>query len=181
MWGVSFGNGFGSSTGDAGIYVMTVDQSTGAKTFYYFSTGTTSTPNGIAYVTSADLDGDHITDYVYAGDLQGNVWRFDLTACSPVATATTGCTTATGWGIGTANAPLFKTQTGQPITTPLVVASAQVAGTLPSILVAFGTGQRTQLTTSTPTTYSSTTRVSTVSGTGTLQVGTRIRLRSSPA
>ena len=27
----------------------------------------------------ADLDGDHITDYVYAGDLLGNLWRFDLT------------------------------------------------------------------------------------------------------
>jgi type IV pilus assembly protein PilY1 len=89
MWGVIFGNGFGSSSGDAGIYVMTVDQSTGAKTFYYFSTGTTSTADGIAYVTAADLDGDHITDYVYAGDLQGNVWRFDLTACSPVAKTST--------------------------------------------------------------------------------------------
>jgi type IV pilus assembly protein PilY1 len=157
MWGVIFGNGFGSSTGDAGIYVMTVDQSTGAKTFYYFSTGTTSTANGIAYVTAADLDGDHITDYVYAGDLQGNVWRFDLTGCAIVATTSTACTT-TGWGVGTANAPLFKTQTGQPITTPVVLASAQVAGALPSIIVSFGTGQRTQLTTTTPTTYSSTTQ-----------------------
>lgn len=147
MWGVIFGNGFGSTSGDAGIYVMTVDQSTGAKTFYYFSTGTTTTPNGIAYVTAADLDGDHITDFVYAGDLQGNVWRFDLTA-----------STATGWGVGTANTPIFKTQTGQPITTPLVLASAQVAGTLPSIVVSFGTGQRSQLTTSTPTTYSSATQ-----------------------
>jgi type IV pilus assembly protein PilY1 len=142
MWGVIFGNGFGSSSGDAGIYVMTVDQSTAAKTFYYFSTGTTAKPNGIAYVTAADLDGDHITDYVYAGDLQGNIWRFDLTA-----------SIATAWGVGTANTPLFKTQTGQPITTPVVLASAQVAGALPSIIVSFGTGQRTQLTTSTPTTY----------------------------
>jgi type IV pilus assembly protein PilY1 len=159
MWGVIFGNGFGSSSGDAGIYVMTVDQSTGAKTFYYFSTGTTSTANGIAYVTAADLDGDHITDYVYAGDLQGNVWRFNLTACSPVTpSTTTGCTTSTGWGVGTANVPLFKTQTGQPITTPLVVASAQVSGTVPSIIVSFGTGQRTQLTTSAPTTYSTATQ-----------------------
>jgi type IV pilus assembly protein PilY1 len=157
MWGVIFGNGFGSTSGDAGIYVMTIDQSTAAKTFYYFSTGTTAKPNGIAYVTAADLDGDHITDYVYAGDLQGNVWRFDLTGCSPVAVASSGCTT-TGWGVGTANTPLFKTQTGQPITTPVVLASAQLGGTGPSIIVSFGTGQRTQLTTSTPTTYSSATQ-----------------------
>src|SRR5205823_4626193 len=75
-----------------------------------------------------------------------------------IATTSTGCTTATGWGVGTANAPLFKTQTGQPITTPLVLASAQVAGTVPSIIVSFGTGQRTQITTTTPTTYSSATQ-----------------------
>src|SRR6185437_6829720 len=65
-----------------GIYIMSIDQGTGAKTFYYLSTGTTGA-NGIAYTTPADLDGDHITDYVYAGDLKGNVWRFDLTAADP--------------------------------------------------------------------------------------------------
>jgi len=142
-WGVIFGNGFGSSAGDAGIYVMTVDTS-GNKLFYYFSTnvGSSGSPNGIAYVTPADLDGDHITDYVYAGDLQGNVWRFDLTANS-----------YTGWGV-TAG-PLFKTQAGQPITTPLVLAAKAVAGGTPAVIVAFGTGQRTQLTNTTPTTYAS--------------------------
>ena len=28
-------------------------------------------------------DGDHIIDYVYAGDILGNVWRFDLTSQNP--------------------------------------------------------------------------------------------------
>ncbi len=37
---VIFGNGFGSTSGDAGIYVMTVD-STGNELFYYLSTGNT--------------------------------------------------------------------------------------------------------------------------------------------
>ncbi|MBS0394477.1 MAG: pilus assembly protein PilY, partial [Proteobacteria bacterium] len=70
MWAAIFGNGFNSSSGDAGIYVMTVDPTSGAKTFYYLSTGIAG-GNGIAYTTAADFDGDHITDYVYAGDLLG--------------------------------------------------------------------------------------------------------------
>jgi type IV pilus assembly protein PilY1 len=157
MWGAIFGNGFGSASGDAGIFVMTVDQSTAAKTFYYLSTGTGSagSPNGIAYVTAADLDGDHITDYVYAGDLQGNVWRFDLTGCLPQAGSSGSCT-STGWAV--TPGPLFKTQSGQPITTPVVLASAQVVGANPVLLVSFGTGQRTQFTTTSATTYAAATQ-----------------------
>jgi type IV pilus assembly protein PilY1 len=149
IWGVIFGNGFGSQSGDAGIYVMTVDSTTHASTFYYLSTGwssKTSPPaNGISYVAPADLDGDHVTDYVYAGDLQGNLWRFDLTSSDP-----------TKWAV-TAG-PLFTTPSGQPITTKPVIASVPVAGSSPRLMVGFGTGQRTQLTNSTPTSYSSSTQ-----------------------
>ena len=135
-WGVIFGNGFGSSTGDAGIYVMTVDVSstgTPVETFYYLSTHQASgSGDGIAYVTAADLDGDHITDYVYAGDLHGNVWRFDLTSTDP-----------TQWAA--AAAPLFTTPAGQPITTQLLVVST-TAGGPQRLMIEFATGQRTQVT-----------------------------------
>jgi type IV pilus assembly protein PilY1 len=132
MWGAIFGNGYGSASGDAGIFVMTLDPATAAATFYYFSTNTAG-GNGIGYVAAADLDGDHITDYVYAGDLQGNLWRFDLTNASP-----------NNWAL--TPGPLFKTPAGQPITTQPVLASGIVAGTVPQLMVAFGTGQRTQFT-----------------------------------
>jgi type IV pilus assembly protein PilY1 len=95
-WAVIFGNGFGSASGDGGIYIMSIDASSGTPTFYYLSTGS-SGANGIAYVTPVDLDGDHIMDYLYAGDLNGNVWRFDVTSNNPAS-----------WGVqGT---PLFTTQ-----------------------------------------------------------------------
>ena len=147
-WGAVFGNGYGSANGDPGIFVMLVNSS-GVITFYYLSactplTGTANVcnqgSNGIAYVSPADLDGDHITDYVYAGDLAGNVWRFDLTSQTP-----------SNWTVSAG--PLFKTPSGQPITTPLVLASAVVTGTSPQLIVAFGTGQRTQFTTTSATTY----------------------------
>jgi type IV pilus assembly protein PilY1 len=159
MWGAIFGNGYGSTSGDAGIFVMTVDPNTAATTFYYLSTststGSAASPNGIAYVTTADLDGDHITDYVYAGDLQGNVWRFDLTGCLPVA-GTSGTCTSTGWTVSPG--PLFKTQSGQPITTPVVLASATVVGANPVLLVSFGTGQQAQFTNTTSTTFAAATQ-----------------------
>jgi type IV pilus assembly protein PilY1 len=154
MWGVVFGNGYGSTSGDAGIYIMLIPQTTtGAPvtpTIIYLTTNTASTtsPNGIANVTPVDLDGDHITDYIYAGDLQGNVWRFDVTNSSTANWVVSSPGTTTG-----SPGPLFKTSTGQPITTSVVVGSAVVAGSTPQIFVAFGTGQRTQFTTTSSTSY----------------------------
>lgn len=149
MWAVLFGNGYNSQNGTAGLFVMLVNPSTGAKTFYYFDTGYgpskdptgNSGKNGIAYVTPADLDGDHITDYVYAGDLFGNVWRFDLTAATP-----------SSWAA--ASAPLFSTTAGQPISSKMVVASVpDTAGGNPRVVVAFGTGQNLPATQTSATKY----------------------------
>jgi len=151
QWGVIFGNGFGSSTGDAGIYVMTVSVSSSGKltpSFYYLSTGHAS-GNGIGYVTAVDLDGDHITDYVYAGDLKGNVWRFDLTSTNP---ANWAATTAPG---GTTPAPLFTTPSGQPITTELLAISSTATGSPQKLMLEFATGQRTQFTNVAPESFAS--------------------------
>ncbi|HEY4339994.1 MAG TPA: PilC/PilY family type IV pilus protein, partial [Steroidobacteraceae bacterium] len=145
-WAVIFGNGYGSINGDAGIYVMTVD-SAGAKLFYYLSTGNDGSGaknNGIAYVASADLDGDHVTDYVYAGDLDGNLWRFDLTSA-----------TETSWAAsipygGTLPAPLFTTPAGQPISTSVTVSSGATPAGGNTIMIAFGTGNRNQFTNAGP-------------------------------
>jgi type IV pilus assembly protein PilY1 len=139
QWAALFGNGLNSSTGTAGLFVMLIDPATGATRFRFIDTGagpiksgtTITARNGIAYVASADLDGDHVTDYVYAGDALGNVWRFDLTSSDPSVWAAS-------------SAPLFKTAAGQPITTRVTVSSVQGIG--PSgqsgVVVGFGTGQQ---------------------------------------
>jgi len=151
QWGVIFGNGFGSSTGDAGIYVMTISFNTSGKltpSFYYLSTGQTG-GNGIGYTTPVDLDGDHITDYVYAGDLKGNVWRFDLTSTNPAQWAVG---TAPG---GTTPAPLFTAPSGEPISTQLLAVSSSATGGPQRLLIEFGTGQRIQITNAGAATYAS--------------------------
>lgn len=52
----------------------------------------TSLGNGLSRITDSDFNGDGIADYAYAGDLLGNLWRFDLIntgASKPLATNAT--------------------------------------------------------------------------------------------
>lgn len=140
-WAVIFGNGFGSSSGDAGIFILTIDPSDGSKTMYYLSTGKSGSNDGIAYVEPVDMDGDHVVDYVYAGDQLGNVWRFDLTS-----------STASSWAV--TPGPLFTTPAGQPITS-LVYADFVSGPSGTQLMLFFGTGQKFPLTESSATSYQS--------------------------
>ena len=142
-WGAVFGNGLGTS--HAGIYVMLINSSSGAVTFYYLAAGAAGQGGtaGIAYADPVDLDGDHIIDYVYAGDVKGNIWRFDLTSNNP-----------SNWAVS-ATSPLFTTPGGQPITTKLVVVGIPSSSGAQRVLVEFGTGQQTPFTNTSATTYAS--------------------------
>ena len=152
-WAIIFGNGLGSGK-SAGIYIGLVNSSTGAVTYQFLDTGvgSSTSANGIAYVTSVDLDGDNIADYLYAGDLKGNVWRFDVTS-----------NTATSWAVSTFGnktaTPLFvaKDSSGnlQPITTAIVAAAVQT-GSVTRPMLFFGTGQQTPQTASSGTVYDTT-------------------------
>lgn len=132
-WAVIFPNGQNSLSGEAGIFVMTISQVDGSRTFRYLkaadptrnTSNAITTRNGISQITSADLDGDHITDYVYAGDMLGNVWRFDLTS-----------NTASNWGVR--STAIFNA--GQPITTAVAV-SATNKNDVYRVILNFGTGR----------------------------------------
>ena len=147
-WAIIFGNDYGSTSKHAGVHIGLVNSSTGALSYYWLGTPYTSgQTNGIAYVSSADLDGDHVTDYFYAGDLLGNVWRFDLTSSNPADWA--------AFKFGQPNAsPLFKTPSAQPITTQLVPTITLSAG-IERVLLGFGTGKSVPFDGSTPATYAS--------------------------
>ncbi|MDY7576331.1 PilC/PilY family type IV pilus protein [Actimicrobium sp. CCI2.3] len=146
-WAVIFGNGRNSTTGAAGVFIMTVNAITGARSFRFLAAGTASSgnKNGIDYVASADLDGDHVTDYLYAGDYQGKVWRFDLTSSDPAQWAAS-------------STPLFTTATGQPITTALTVNSVVQSTGNSRIVVAFGTGEQLPQTLNSGAAYASNTQ-----------------------
>ncbi|QET06012.1 MULTISPECIES: pilus assembly protein [Cupriavidus] len=149
-WAVLFGNGYNSAHGSAGLFVMIVDpgKGAGAATFHYLDTGhgraqdplKLQRRNGIVEVTAADFDEDHITDFVYAGDLFGNVWRFDLTDSDPGK-----------WRVRAA--PLYATG-GQPISTSILAAATPASGSKPRVMLIFGTGRRYEQTLSAGSAYS---------------------------
>ena len=161
QWGFVFGNGYG--TPYSGIYIALLDGTTGAPTFYWYPTSlavntanpvpATAVPNGISYVWSADLDLDNTVDYIYAGDLLGNVWRFDVTANTPAS-----------WGVSKSS-PLFNA--GNPITTQVVVSTIKTITTVVNavgldisnspqrVVVTFGTGRQIPQTLNSAAIYSS--------------------------
>lgn len=141
-WAAIFGNGRNSETGTAGVFIMTVNAGNGSTTFRFLDTGRAnpSDKNGIDFVTSADLDGDHVTDYLYAGDSKGNLWRFDLTSSVPEQ-----------WRADPS--PMFTTPSGQPISSRVAVTAIPETETTSRLIVAFGTGRKTPQTMTGPAAY----------------------------
>jgi len=87
-WVVVFGNGYESYNQNAALYILdavtgellkriVVDGEPRPCTLNDCSTDTEC--NGLSSPTLVDLDFDGIVDYAYAGDLLGNMWKFDLT------------------------------------------------------------------------------------------------------
>jgi type IV pilus assembly protein PilY1 len=148
------GNGQNSDDGEAGIFIFLINPSaTGfsiSKTIF-LGTGTpgSTTSDGIDYVSSADLNGDHFADYLYAGDTQGNVWRFNVTSSS-----------SSNWHVSTYGqsqaTPLFSAGNTQPITTRVLVDTNIGPTGVPQVMLQFGTGETTPLTNTSGATYSTT-------------------------
>ena len=82
--GYNNGTNIGDSGGDGLGHLYVINPQTGDLIKDIATTGCTATPAsdpcGLAQI-SASLVGD-TADYVYGGDLKGNLWRFDLTAAS---------------------------------------------------------------------------------------------------
>jgi type IV pilus assembly protein PilY1 len=80
QWGVLMGNGYNSTNDKAALFV--IDIKSGAVLSKLVTPDVVEAgnilPNGLSSVRGADNNGDGLVDYAYAGDLQGNVWRFDL-------------------------------------------------------------------------------------------------------
>ena len=119
-----FGNGYDSNAGRAVLYV--VDSITGEviKTFAVTDPDGSVASNGLSTAT-AFYDANRRVTHVYAGDLLGNLWKFDLTSSN-----------TNQWS----SSLLFKARNStarQPITAKVRVRQHPEGGRL----VVFGTGQ----------------------------------------
>ncbi|MDG2537279.1 PilC/PilY family type IV pilus protein [Dyella jiangningensis] len=81
-WVVLLTSGYNNPSGKGHLYV--VNPKTGALLEKFDTTaGTAANPSGLTHATGYTQDiSDNTVEQVYAGDLLGNVWRFDLSSSS---------------------------------------------------------------------------------------------------
>lgn len=139
-WAAIVANGYGSTNNLAVLYILDV-QTGDIIAAIDTKAGDATTPNGLSTPIAVDTNNDRIADSIYAGDLLGNMWKFDVSSSD-----------STQWkvayGTAAAPAPLFVAcanssscdTTRQPITSkPQAggVGAAQATG----VMVYFGTGK----------------------------------------
>lgn len=144
-WVAIFGNGYNDTgTGEAKLFIVFleggIDGTWASGTDYKIistKVGNVATPNGLATPAVVDLDGDGTADRAYAGDLQGNMWVFDLNGGFN--------NWKVAYSTGATPDPLFTAEANQPITQKPVIGfhpDPPSGGSHdPNVLVFFGSGK----------------------------------------
>lgn len=130
VWAAIVSNGYNSTSDRAYLYIINLQTGVLLKKI----ATNNSTNNGLSAPALVDTNGDKIIDIVYAGDLQGNIWKFNLSHSN-----------STQWEVaytsGNTKHPLFTARNAsnqvQPITSPLEIGRHPSSG----YFVYFGTGQ----------------------------------------
>jgi type IV pilus assembly protein PilY1 len=108
-------NGINSTTGKSVLYILFANGPTSGTwtpgTNYVKLVADTGTGNGLSQATWVDTNNDGVADYIYAGDIKGNVWKFDVSNVNPAL-----------WNVAYGGRPLFIAKstdgtTRLPITT----------------------------------------------------------------
>lgn len=137
---VLFGNGVNSANGSAALYILFVDgpgsvawSSSGTTASYIKLVADTGTGNGLSQPTWVDANNDGVADAIYAGDLKGNLWKFDVSSA-----------TASNWAVAYGGSALFSAHavdgnasSFQPITSAPEFSNHPNGG----VVVTFGTGK----------------------------------------
>ena len=130
-WIVIFGNGYNSPNGKSVLFIL---EAASGNVIRKIEAGS-GPDNGLSSPIAVDVDFDEKVDFVYAGDLKGNLWKFDLTSDK-----------SAEWDVafkeGSTAAPLFtaldRDGDAQPITAkPDVMLHPEMHG----YIVCFGSGK----------------------------------------
>lgn len=149
-WAAVFGNGYKKSgdpadgDGHAKLFILFIENgidgtwNTGDYIKIDTGVGTTAGPDGLSGVNAIDFDGNGTVDYIYGGDLLGNVWKFDVTS-----------STASSWSVANSGSPLFIACTDTSVPCPLAKRQAITSkpeisfhpANLDTMVVYIGTGK----------------------------------------
>lgn len=104
-WYAIMGNGYNSQSGDAKL--LLVDIETGDVRELTANIGSNADPSGLSSPSLIDTNNDNNADIAYAGDIDGNLWKFDLTSSTPAQ-----------WSVAYNGTPLLELGEDQPIIIP---------------------------------------------------------------
>ena len=134
-------NGVNSTNGSAVLYIMFVNgpySGTWQSPANYIKLVADVGPNnGLAQPTWIDVNNDGVADYIYAGDLKGNLWKFDVSSSNhanwKVAYANTD---------GTNKRPLYSAKSTDGTTAlPITTAPEYRFHPLGGVVISFATGK----------------------------------------
>jgi len=126
-WSVVVSGGYNAGNANGHAFLFVIDAENGTLVAKIDTgTGSVASPNGLSAAGAIDINGDGIADIAYAGDLNGNLWKFDLFSTTPGA-----------WALSNASLPLFVAGDGHSITGRPDVTKFTSGG----FLVAFGSGR----------------------------------------
>jgi type IV pilus assembly protein PilY1 len=126
-WAAIAGYGYNNSSNKAGLLVIDLENGNVIKRLEANS----GVPNGVGQIEGWDRNGDGNIDWFFAGDILGNIWKFDLSSSNPDM-----------WNVAYNGAPLFTAVDDngnpQPVTGGVSLSSELATGYL---WIFFGTGK----------------------------------------
>ncbi len=128
------GNGYNSTNGTAALYIFIMNPDGTLFQVKKIDTGIGG-DNGLAGPGWIDTDNNNTAESVIAGDLKGNVWRFDISDPNPA-----------NWAVAHSGQPVFKavdpSGNAQPITAPVYLKrnNIQTDPNYKKDFIFFGTG-----------------------------------------
>jgi len=132
-WYAVFGNGYNSTGAKAVLFLVPLDKSLGLPVIKIDTL--VDTDNGLSEPALLDTNGDRIIDAIYAGDLRGNVWKFDVSNAST-------SNWKSAYTTGMTPNPLFQAKIGtteQPIISPIEIGAPPSGES--GYMIYFGTGK----------------------------------------
>ncbi len=132
-WAAIIANGYDSANHQAVLFIVNIETGVLIKQINT-GMGSAAQKNGLSTPTAIDSNADGTVDTIYAGDLLGNLWAFDVSS-----------ETVASWGIKHGTKPLFTAceDNSSPCTQPQpITAAPQVGrGAAGGLMVYVGTGR----------------------------------------
>lgn len=126
-WALVVGNGYASENQRAVLIIQFLD---GARELLKLRAGPPGGVNGLASARLVDANGDQVPDFAYAGDLLGQLWKFDLSSSD-----------LHDWKVAFGGRPLFRARDAANAPQPITAAPLSMPHPSGGRVIVFGTGQ----------------------------------------